>query len=139
MLGSRPNIYLAAVLLRGVTPIRISSRTPKTHPECLRLYQDKDRHVCDQHAEMRVLITGHSNPGDSVVVLRWLSNGDAACSKPCPLCTAKLKELRIKHITYFDKEGHLVTERVSKLHSDYPTVITVISSRTRRAMREFNM
>lgn len=77
-----------------------------------RMYATKvkaDNKTCE-HAEVAA-IRKAKNP-DSLVVVRVAANGDFVNSKPCPICSALIKDSGIKDLYYSTNSGEIKHERV---------------------------
>jgi deoxycytidylate deaminase len=103
---------LVAILIRNKTIVKMGTPTWKTHPSFGRRYQGhEDAYAL--HAEMNVL--RFAKPGDHIVVMRFLANGELAISKPCPHCQKFIKQHEIDRVTYVDIDGKFVTEKTKNL------------------------
>ena len=58
-----------------------------------------------KHAEMSVLHACNGRKGDTLFVVRFLSDGSITMAKPCPLCEQMIKDHGIRKVYYTDWNG----------------------------------
>lgn len=64
-----------------------------------------------EHAEVAA-IRKAKNP-DTLVVIRIAANGDFVNSKPCPICSALIRDSGIKNLYYSTNSGEIKHERIN--------------------------
>lgn len=88
--------------MRGKNIVKLGTNCKKTHPRFARTY--KSGHVGSHlHAEMNVL--RFSQPGDTLIVMRFRKDGDLSMAQPCIYCEQFIKEAKIKYVIYTDWDG----------------------------------
>ncbi len=110
MADDRP-FKLAAILMRGKSPVRFGVNSFKTHPGFARTYRSGDVGYC-LHAEMDAL--RFAKPGDELVVMRWKNDGVLTMSKPCAACMKYIMQAKIRRLTYTDWDGNFHTIKLPR-------------------------
>lgn len=105
-LSNGEDFHLAAALFRGKRVVRIGTNSTKTHPRFRRVYSNGEEGSC-LHAEMEVL--RFSEPGDTLLVVRFLKDGTLSMAKPCKYCQEFIIESGIKQVTYSDWDGEMIS------------------------------
>jgi len=98
--------HLASVLKRGKRIIRIGTNSNKTHPRFLRIFDSGPKMVYTLHAEMDTL--RFAKPGDTLIVLRFKSDGTLSMACPCDACKKHIKDAGIAEVFYSNRDGEIV-------------------------------
>ena len=108
-LANNCDFHLVAFLFRGKTLIRMGENSNEGHPKCRRMYRDR-KIGYSQHAEMNVL--RFAKPNDTLIVIRFMKNGNLTMAKPCPHCEAKIRKMNLRKVYYTDWEGNFVRLKI---------------------------
>jgi len=95
------DFHIAAFLYRNGKLIRIGINGSKCSPRFVRHY--KNGIAYSAHAEMDALSV--AKPGDTLIVIRWLKNGERVMAKPCRFCQSKIKQAKLSSVKYTNIEG----------------------------------
>lgn len=60
------------------------------------------------HAELLAILRAGERQVHSLLVQRFLSNGELALAMPCPICKEIIKDFGIKEVTYSDYDGYKI-------------------------------
>lgn len=88
-----------------------SNEYTKTHPKMAHLaFKQKLEDKIYLHAEVAAIIAAgwRQKRIHTMIIVRVLKDGALAMAKPCPICQQAIKEARIKHTFYTDRQGSLV-------------------------------
>lgn len=90
--------------------LKITTNSHKKSPKYFRFYshktEDRNGPAYCQHAEMAAL--RYAQPGDKLVVVRFLKDGSLACAKPCEHCEKRIKKLGLR-VRYTNEAGEFET------------------------------
>ena len=101
----------AVIINHNKQILSIAYNQTKSHPEQKKLNKyrytpyDKDKNFL--HAELAAILKANKEELKNAIiyVYRQDLNGHIACSRPCPACMAKIKEVGIRVIYYTTRDG----------------------------------
>lgn len=102
--------HVVALVFRGKSIVKVGTNSYKTSPKFRRHYAKAGKTDYHAHAEMSVLSA--LQPGDRLVVIRFLQNGEATMSKPCPVCQKLLQERGVQEVLHTDWDGTFTRMRL---------------------------
>lgn len=101
-LNNGQSYHIIAILFRDGTPIKFGTNSEKTHPIAYREFSDGS-YAASMHAEMDVL--RYAKRGDSMLVARFLKNGNTTMAKPCKFCLKIIKKVGLNSVKHTDWNG----------------------------------
>ena len=102
------HIRVGAVIVRKGTPISVGKNSPqKTHPELSKFSKLKTVHA---EVDAVIGIERHLIKGACMYVYREKRSGELGIAKPCPMCTAILRNYGVKKVYYTTESGYSITK-----------------------------
>jgi len=98
-----------AILYRNKSIIKITTNSKKTHPKFGRRYRNG---ISNYHLHAEQSACRFAKPGDTLIVMRFLANGNPSMAKPCIHCQKAIEKAGIRKVTYTNWDGNYIVEKL---------------------------